>query len=415
MKRLIPAVAVTALAALALAGCSAAGSGTDTGKASITFAHWGSNSEAATIAAMIAAFEKANPDITVEDNWIQADYEQKLQVSIAGGQAPTVSQISNTSLASFAGAYLTAEVDPSTYYSANISDSMKVGGDYKAVPFVVKTKVMAVNGSVFDAAGVKRPSATEPMSVDEFADLAQKVTSGNPPTRLYGSARLWFDGFLTANGGGFFNADGTKCTIGSPEAIATAELVMRAQAPDGFAPTAADADGQDMFDWLSIGRLAMQPDFGPWDIAKLVAAKDPNIYLAPVPGDGEPMEINGLGIAKDAPDAEVAAAKKFVNFMSTDSAAQELLTTSESSLGVPVIKSALPAFEAAAPDLALKNFVSAVDQSVVQPSVKGIIQLQTEFSNEFNARSTFGSGTESPDVVLPELQDACQASLDKQL
>ncbi len=417
MKKLIPAIAIAAVASSALAGCSAGGGGSaaDDGDVTISFAHWGNNQEAATLTAMIEAFQDEHPNVTVEDNWIQSDYEQKLQVSIAGGEAPTVSQISNTSLASFADAYQDVEVDPDAYYSANIPNSMQIDGTYKAVPFVVKTKVMAVNGSVFDAAGVERPSDSEPMSVNDFEALAQQVTSGSPPDQTYGSARLWFDGFLTANGGGFFNEDGTECTIGSQEAIDTAALIERAEAPDGFAPTPADADGQDMFDWLSIGRLAMQPDFGPWDNAKLVAVNDPNIYLAPVPGYGEPMEINGLGISKDASDAETAAAKEFAEFMSTNAAAQDLLTTEESSLGVPVIEASVTAFEAAAPELNLASFVSAVDQSVIQPSVKGIIQLQTEFWNEFNARSTFGSGTEDPAVVLPELEAACQASLDEML
>jgi ABC-type glycerol-3-phosphate transport system substrate-binding protein len=412
MKRLLPTAALAAAATLALAGCGATSGGAADGEVTISFAHWGNNQEAETLAAMVEAFEAEYPDINVEENWIQSDYELKLQVSIAGGEAPTVSQISNTSLASFADAYQEVAVDPDAYYSPNIPNSMKVGDSYRAVPFVVKTKVMAVNGSVFDAAGVERPSATEPMSVEQFAEVAQEVTSGNPPDKVYGSARLWYDGFLTAGGGGFFNEDGTKCAIGSPVAIETAELVMAAQQPEGYAPTGADAEGQDMFDWLSIGRLAMQPDFGPWDIAKLVAVNDPNIYLAPDPGQGLPMEINGLGISEDASDAETKAATAFVEFMSTNPDAQDLLTTAESSLGVPVIEESVPAFEAAAPELDLALFVSAVDQSVIQPSVKGIVQIQTEFWNEFNARSTFGSGTEDPADVLPELQEACQATLD---
>jgi ABC-type glycerol-3-phosphate transport system substrate-binding protein len=360
---------------------------------------------------MIKAFEKAHPKVTVKDNWIQSDYEQKLQVSIAGGQAPTVSQISNTSLAGFASSYADAKVDNSSYYAENIPNSMKVGGKYAATPFVVKTKVMAVNGKVFDAAGVPRPSDTKPMSIDEYTALAKQVTSGSGATKVFGSAPLWFDGFLTASGGGWFNNAGTKCTIGDSTSVSTAHLVLKAQAADGFAPTPADTNGQDMFDWLSIGRLAMQPDFGPWDISKLVALNSKDIYLAPVPGKGEPMEIDGLGISKTATGAAKTAAQEFVSFMSTDPAAQNLLTTTSSSLGVPVIKGSVSTFEKAAPDLKLSNFVNAVSQSVVQPSVKNITQIQSAFWNDMNAKTAFGSGTQDPADVMPALQQTCQSSL----
>jgi multiple sugar transport system substrate-binding protein len=95
-KALVTSAVVTSL--VALTGCASSGGGTaDKGKTTISYAFWGNNDEAATIKAMIAKFEAANPDITVEANWIQSDYEQKLQTSIAGGDAPTVAQISNTS------------------------------------------------------------------------------------------------------------------------------------------------------------------------------------------------------------------------------------------------------------------------------------------------------------------------------
>ena len=54
---------------------------------------------------MTADFEKANPGTKVTTNWIQSDYEQKLQTSIAAGTQSTVMEISNTSLAGFAPSF----------------------------------------------------------------------------------------------------------------------------------------------------------------------------------------------------------------------------------------------------------------------------------------------------------------------
>ena len=60
-----------------------------------------------------------------------------VQVSMAGGEAPTVSQISNTSLASFADAYREVDLDANDYYSANTAKSMLVVQVQKGKPVVV--------------------------------------------------------------------------------------------------------------------------------------------------------------------------------------------------------------------------------------------------------------------------------------
>src|SRR5205814_1134151 len=82
MKKLLP----TATALMLAAGC-ATGNAPASNKAGdpaeISFSFWGTNSEAASLRAITAAFEKANPGTKVTTNWIQSDYEQKLQTSIA--------------------------------------------------------------------------------------------------------------------------------------------------------------------------------------------------------------------------------------------------------------------------------------------------------------------------------------------
>lgn len=414
MKRKILAITAVSAALVALAGCASDGGSSDQGDVQITYAHWGNQAEADTIASIIAAFEEAHPEIKVEDQWLQGDYEQQVRVAIAGGTGPTVFQLSDQSIRSFASTLQDVDVDPATYYADNISTTMKVGDAYKAVPFVAKPKVMAVNGAIFDDAGVARPSGDEPLSLDEFIRIAPQLTSGEGNEKTFGSARLWFEGFLSVNDTGLFNQDGTKCTIDDPATIETADIVIAAE-QDGWAPTSADAEGQDMFDWLSIGRLAMQPDFGPWDIAKLAALQDADIELVPVPGGGEPLEINGLGIGTYADEQQTAAANTFLNFVSTNPAAQELLTNEESSLGVPVVDSALDAFRAVAPDLNLDAFVTAVSQRQSPAAVPNKGQILEDFWNGVNERTALGAGNEAPAVVFPELQPGCQEKLDELL
>jgi multiple sugar transport system substrate-binding protein len=404
--------ALVALLSLGLAACgsgSSAGSGSSS--SSITFAFWGSNDEAATLKAMVAAFETAHADIHVQPQWIQSDYEQKLQTTIAGNNQPTVAEISNTSLAGFARAFGPVQVDPNAYLSPNTARSMQIAGKYLAVPFVVKSKVMAVNTKIFTDAGVQPPSADGPISPSEYATLARKVTSGASSHKVYGSAPLWFNGWLTIMGGTFYNADGSRCTLDSQEAVDAANAVIASQQPDGYAPTPLDAQGQDMFDWLSIGRLAMQPDFGPWDIAKLTALHNPAIKLVPDPGKGEPLEFDGLGIAASASGKTLAAAQTFADFMSKEPAAQNLLTTAKSSLGVPVTAGATAAFLNAAPDVNLKAFLDAVNQSLVPPSVAKDPLIQNQFGTAITSRTAMGSGKQDPASVLADFNKTCQSLL----
>ncbi|MFE7752059.1 extracellular solute-binding protein [Streptomyces sp. NPDC057428] len=408
------AIVVGCLASLAACGNESGATPGDSGKdsASISFAYWGSNEENATIKNMVAAFEKAHPDIDVEANWIQSDYEQKLQTSIAGGDAPTVAAISNTSLPSFFSAFKPVDVDAGAYYSPAVAKAGNVDGTDYAVPFVAKSKVMAVDKTSFTKAGLPVPSGTKPLGTQDFVAAAKKMTSGSGSSKVYGSAPLWYDGWLLADGGSYYNADGTRCTMGDAAGVRAAKTVADSVKPDGFAPTAIAAQGQDMFQWLAQGKVATLPDFGPWNIAKFAALDPSRFALVPMPGRGEPMEVDGLGISKSANAEQTKSAQTFTRFMSTDPAAQNLLASKESALGIPVVKDSLAAFKSAAPQAGLQVFVDAVERAVTTPYVKNKVQIESTFSTALNSRTAVGTGHEDPATVLPQLQAECQKMLD---
>jgi ABC-type glycerol-3-phosphate transport system substrate-binding protein len=405
------AIALAGAASIGLLGCGASATSPGAaGQITIQYAHWGSNSEAQTVASMIQAFEAAHPEIKIEDNWIQSDYIQKILTSVAGGEAPAVIQVSNNDLPDLAQAFTTVEVDPAKYFTPNAPNGMKFDGKYYAVPFVIKPKVMSVNLAAFEKAGIAAPSLTDPMSIDTFVEDAKKITGGSGDDKVWGSAPLWYNGFLTAFGGTFFATDGS-CTINTPAAKDAAKLLIEAQGEGGFAPTSLDAQGQDMFFWLSVGKLGMQPDFGPWDIAKLASLDDKSLQIVPVPGKGSQLEVNGLAISATASDAEKAAATTFVNFMSTDDRAQSRLTTRAASLGVPITAGGLKAFYEAAPNLNLKAFEVAAGQSELGASVKHHGDITGSIGDALNTRTAMGEGTEDPGAVLDDLQSKCPDGL----
>lgn len=358
------------------------------------------------IDAMLAAFEKANPTIKVERIWIPDSYEQKVTTMIAGGTPPDLVQISHTSLPGFVDAFAPVEVDASVYASELYTKALSSDGKLFAVPFVAKPKVMGINLDVFKAAGIPAPSADKPLTAEEFQDLAIKLSSGEGDSRVFGSAPLWFGGWLFAFGNTFYNQEGTQVTIGDASAIKAAQFVIDASAKYHYAPTSVEGTGQNMFDWFLSGRVAMYPDFGPWHIP-LVKTSSINWTIVPDPELGEPLEIDGFGISKDTLHAD--AAKALAVFMGQSEEAQNILGTSDAAAGVPVIPSAAEPFAKSIPGHSLEAFLYAAQNAPVPVGNKMDKQIQDEFYQEVNSRTALGTGKEDPAVVFPELQETLNA------
>ncbi|HEY0692494.1 MAG TPA: extracellular solute-binding protein [Kribbella sp.] len=377
----------------------------------ITFSFWGTNSEAASLKAIAAAFEKANPGTKVTTNWIQADYEQKIQTSIAANTQSTVMEISNTSLAGFAPSFAEQQVDGSKYVQPNISSAMQFKDKYYATPFAAKPKVMAINVDAFKAAGIPLPSKTTPLTAAQFRDIAAKLSHGDGKSRVYGTSNLWFKGWLAASGGSYYNADATACTFGSSTGVEAAKYILGLE-KDRLSPTDLAIQGQDQTQWFAAGRLGTLSDFGPWSVADFAKFSKPNWTLVPVPEKGFPMEVDGLAIAKNATGKKLETAKKFVEFASTQQAAQDLLIQGNTALGVPVIAASAPALEKALPaDRNLAAFSTALKTGVVGVSVPKEAQISGDADQGIKSFTALGSGKEDVTTALPRLQDQCTAAL----
>jgi len=411
-NRVIPAMAAVLLAAGCATGSPpAATTGGDSDNAGISFSFWGTNSEAASLKAIAAAFEKANPGTKVTTNWIQADYEQKLQTSIAAGTQSTVMEISNTSLAGFAPSFAEQQVDPGRFVQPNISDSLKYDGKYYAMPFTAKPKVMAINVDAFKAAGLPLPSATTPLTLDEYQEIAAKLSHGEGKSRVYGASNLWFKGWLTAAGGGFYNADASACTFGDTQGLKTAQYVVDMQ-KNRYAPTSLDIQGQDQAQWFAAGRLGTFSDFGPWTIADFAKISKPNWTLVPVPGKGFPMEVGGLAISKRASGKQLETAKKFIEFASSNPDAQNQLIQGNTALGVPIIAESTGTLEKVLPaERNLAAFTTAMRTGLVSPSVPREAQISGDADKGITSYTPLGSGKDDVAKILPGLNDKCTAAL----
>jgi multiple sugar transport system substrate-binding protein len=409
-SRLTIAAAAAAAGTLLLAACGSPTSSPESSSgagAGINVDFWGSAPQAATMKEIIGVWNKAHPTATVTGTWVQSNYEEKVLSSIVGGAPPQVMEISNTSLAGFATSLLPLQDSAAPYANKSVIDGGMYHGTLYALPFQTDPKVMAINESLFEKAGVPLPSGTVPMTMSQFAATATRLSHGSGKQRVYGSAELWYQGILTAFGGGLYNSAGTSCTLDTPQALAALQLIINSQSVSDFAPSYEAAFGQDMTQWFDAGRLAMVPDTGPWDISNYTASNIPWKFV-PMPGHGEPIEIDNFGVLKSTQGAQLQTAKSFVQWMSTSPAAQDLLVQQNNTLGIPIIKSAIAK---AYSDLPAANNMGAfaVEANIepIWPSVGKDPQIETDVNTILDGDTPAGTGHGAAAAALSSAQESC--------
>lgn len=406
-KKFLIATLAIAVVAGTMSGCSGASSSSAPDSSSqspssqakpstVNFAYWGAQTEANAIKAAVANFQSNNSSITIKQNWIQSDYLTKIQTMIAGGTAPDVMLISVGDLPGFCSNFTTPTVDASQYTSKNLVDAMSFGGTTYAMPFIIKPKVMAVNVDVFKARNVPVPSQTQAMTPQQFQETALKLVSGAGSKKIYGSEQLWFGNWLYSFGGSYYK-DGKSALDSSADLQAFNFLVDSRKL--GYTPTNAEAQGQDMMNWFLSGRIGMYTDFGPWNLPQL-ADSTINWELVPFPSGGGSKEVDGLAVCKTSKNQD--AANTFVTYMSTNDAAQKIIGGDKNAYGVPVISSAVSAFQTIFPDKDVTAFLTEAKDQTVQEAQKQTNQINT-IMNEITDRTALGSGKEAPSAVLPEV------------
>lgn len=158
----------------------------------ITYAAWVSEEEILT--AVIDEFEVANPNVTV--NLIvypDADFSTTLAVTLAGkGDIDAFSIKDNELFSDLSFKGLTLPLDD--YVKADkldvapygpLYDAAVVDGNLQALPYRKAVWALYYNKDIFDAAGIDYPS--DDMTWDEFASLAEKVTSGEGNDKIWGT------------------------------------------------------------------------------------------------------------------------------------------------------------------------------------------------------------------------------------
>ena len=228
MKRnLMTAVGLAGVAALTLAGCTAAA---DSGPVTITYTNFISNGgNEDNLQAIVDAFEAENPNITVEVTTLPyGDYGTALQTDLAAGTESDVFDIEYSNYAQYQanGVLAPIEVANPGAYKASLLEAYATDGVQYALPSSFSDVVLYFNKELFDANGLDYPTqdwtwADEKAAAEAITDQDAGIWGDHQPVSFYEYYKA-----LAQNGGEFLNADGTAVAFNTPEGIEAAEWLV---------------------------------------------------------------------------------------------------------------------------------------------------------------------------------------------
>jgi multiple sugar transport system substrate-binding protein len=284
-------------------------------EATVSYWHTMSEPETAQLDAVIAAFEAANPGITVEPTrYAYDDFKAALTTSIAGGEAPDTARLDIIWVPEFAelGALLPLDAELASF--DEIASAVFPGplatnhwdGSYYGLPQNTNTQVLLWNSDVFEAAGVSEPPAT----LDEFATTACALSDADAGTYGYGMGGTYFWApapIFYSSGGAVVDEGITTATgyVNGPESVAAFELLTGLY-NDGCLSPSILGGGVGTAEGHATGAYATIID-GPWMV---------DIYR----GDFPDFEVNFAPIpaGPDGSTSSVVGGENVVVFADTD-------------------------------------------------------------------------------------------------
>ncbi len=310
---------IVAVAALALSGCSA-DSADESGPVTITYTNFISNDgNEENLQTIVDAFEKENPDITVEVTTLPyADYGTALQTDLAAGTVSDVFDIEYANYAQYQANGVLAELPVANpdAYRQSLLEAYQTDGTQYALPSSFSTVVLYYNSDLFDAAGLDYPTADwtwsdEQAAAEKLTDAAAGVWGDHQPVSFYEFYKV-----LAQNGGEFLDDSGTKVAFNSPEGIEAAQWLVGKSGT--VRPTIEQGQGTPDFDTnlFKDGKLAMLHT-GIW-VFGAVADVPFGWDIAVEPGNTEQASAlfsNAVGVSSGSKHPEAAA--KFAEFLTS--------------------------------------------------------------------------------------------------
>lgn len=275
---------------------------------------------------VIAGFEDANPDITVNlevQSW--DNLESVITTKVSGNQAPDI--YNGGPFAGFAAddlLYPTSEVVSADTYSDfqdTFIENASIDGTAYGLPLIASARALFVNTDLLEQAG-----ATVPSNWDELLESAKKVSALGNGVAGYGmplgseeaqaEAAVWLWG-----GGGSFG-DSDKIAIDTPENLVGAQQIQKMIDEGATQADAGSTDRSPLMDIFVQGKIGMQIGLPPTVGQIEEGNPDLNYEIVPIPTkDGDALTVgvaDHLAAFKNDNSKQDAITKFFDYFYSAD-------------------------------------------------------------------------------------------------
>ncbi len=287
---------------------------------------------------LIANFEAANPDITVNhQTFPYADYQTRVVAANVAGQGPDVAQLFYGWLDNFIAGGLIQPLDPAVFPTEEIEadffpivSAMERDGQYWGLPTAVRSLALFYNKDIFEAAGLDPESP--PQTLDELAEAAEatverdgagNIISVGIAMGMAGQDHQWWrEGLVRQFGGQPYSDDGRTVTYNDEAGLAAttwqADLYL---GDDGVTQVGFMDEPQAAF---RAGRAAMTID-GTFRLGAFGSIEDFEWGVTELPANEDGMRSNyasyfANAIGARAEGEELEAAQKFLAYISSPEA-----------------------------------------------------------------------------------------------
>ncbi|MGI6366879.1 MAG: ABC transporter substrate-binding protein [Anaerolineae bacterium] len=349
----------------------------DKEEVTLRWGSWSVGNEAFT--ALADSFQENNPGVkVVQEAAPWAQYWDRLQVQMAGGEAPDIQWMSGAMFLNFVEKGFFLDLTPYSDADGLTLDEYFTQADvftYQdhvyAWPWFHTVSSGWYNKELFDEAGVDYPPTDwqNTWSWDEFLETAKKLTKTRDDGRQqYGVVvsnafeQCW-GSFIWSNGGDVINSEFTQTTMDSPEAIQGLSFVVDLVQKYKVAPEPGDPSAfiEGMPGPFEAGLCAMEINSSALTMKySKIEQFTPSAMCLPVaPGGVSACSFNGNpnSIAKSSPNPDVAW--DFITYLASP---EGMRYFAEEKITVPAnIEIAKTVYVSNPPPLNLDVFIKAMD------------------------------------------------------
>ena len=224
-----------------------------------------SDAENQRLQTIIDQYNTANPNVHVTLSQVP-DYDTKLQVSLAGGSPPDVFYVDSFKFLDLQNAGAldngNSKITNPDDFAPSLRAAFTKDGQFYCPPKDFSTLALEYNKDMFDAAGLKYPTAD--WTWQDLENAAAKLT--NKDKGVYGMVinpdMARWAAFLYQAGGAVYNADASSMTINSPEAKKAMEFYV-GLVQKGYAAQSSDVSSGWPGEAFGQGKAAMVVE-GNW-------------------------------------------------------------------------------------------------------------------------------------------------------